>query len=253
MMKGLFGGMLALGLLSAMGSLAADTQANPVPALGQNAADVKAYSEAKKGPRVLFVGNSITLHGPRESIGWTGNWGMAASLRDKDYVHRLQAKIVAVQSEAQCCLLQVAGSFERSFFKPDWDCAKLFSWARAFRPDVIVLFYGANVPKEYDAGTMTPAPARTYAEALEAFVRYLDPDGKALVLFSEGYYDRPKLDAEKADVCKRLGGRFVRMDDIRKDPASRGRYNHPSDRGMEMIADRFWENIEQRIRDFKAE
>ena len=44
MMKGLFGGMLALGLLSAMGSLAADTQANPVPALGQNAADVKAYS-----------------------------------------------------------------------------------------------------------------------------------------------------------------------------------------------------------------
>ena len=42
-----------------------DLQANPVPALGQNAKDQKAFDPAKKGPRVLFVGNSITLHGPR--------------------------------------------------------------------------------------------------------------------------------------------------------------------------------------------
>ncbi len=56
---------------------------------------LQTFAAAKKGPRVLFVGNSITLHGPRPQIGWTNNWGMAASARDKDYVHLLQKRIVA--------------------------------------------------------------------------------------------------------------------------------------------------------------
>lgn len=224
-------------------------QANPVPALGQNARDQTAFDATKKGPRVLFVGNSITLHGPRPQIGWTNNWGMAASARDRDYVHLLQRKIAAAQPEAQCCLLQVAGSFERAFFKPDWSCEKRFDWARAFRPDIIVVFFGANVPRDYDAGKL--ATARTFGAALEAFLDHLDPDRRALVLLSQGFYVRPKLDAEKAAVAKRRGCAFVELEDIRSRADAHGRYNHPGDLGMQLIAERFWEKMVDRVRTFR--
>jgi len=28
--------------------------------------------------KVLFLGNSITLHGPSQKVDWSGNWGMRA-------------------------------------------------------------------------------------------------------------------------------------------------------------------------------
>ena len=232
-----------------MGLKAEDLQANPVPAIGQNAQNQTAFDATKKGPRVLFVGNSITLHGPRPQIGWTNNWGMAATARDKDYVHLLQKKIVEVQPEVQCCLLQVAGTVERSFFKADWSCEKNFKWAREFRPDVIVLFFGANVPKDYDVGKLQAA--RSFGDAVDAFRTYLDPEGKALVLVSQGFYKRPKLDAEKEAVAKKHGDVFVQMEDLQDMKEAHGRYNHPGDLGMQLIADRFWSKMADRVKSFK--
>ncbi len=39
---------------------------------------------------ILFLGNSITYHDYCPSIGWYGQYGMAASSIDNDYVHILQ-------------------------------------------------------------------------------------------------------------------------------------------------------------------
>ena len=41
--------------------------------------------------KVLIYGNSIALHGPLAKIGWTNNWGMAASAPEKDFAHLVVA------------------------------------------------------------------------------------------------------------------------------------------------------------------
>ena len=46
---------------------------------------VRFYNPRGTGKRILFAGNSMTLHGYRPQIGWYGQWGMAASAVPKWY------------------------------------------------------------------------------------------------------------------------------------------------------------------------
>jgi hypothetical protein len=47
--------------------------------------------------KVLFIGNSITAHGVAEHLNWHGYWGMAASSRQKDFVHQTYKRISEYQ------------------------------------------------------------------------------------------------------------------------------------------------------------
>ena len=53
-----------------------------------------------KGKRILFVGNSITLHDARESLGWPNFCGMAASTPEKDYVHIIKCRVSETDEDA---------------------------------------------------------------------------------------------------------------------------------------------------------
>src|SRR5437868_4243223 len=63
--------------------------------------------------KVLFLGNSITLHGPSEKIGWNGNWGMAASAGEKDYVHLLLGRIAEAAHGQPVSMVRNIAEFER--------------------------------------------------------------------------------------------------------------------------------------------
>ena len=50
-------------------------------------------------------------------------------------------------------------------------------------------------------------------------------------------------------MAAKYGDVYVPMGDIRARDDVRGRYNHPSDNGMRLIAERFWERLEPVLAD----
>src|SRR5947209_1881982 len=101
-------------------------------------------AQEEKKARLLFVGNSITLHGPSEKEGWTGHWGMAATSAEKDYVH-LVVEAVGKQrgSRPEFRVVNVA-EFERDFEK--YEVAARLKDEVAFGADTVMVAIGENVP-----------------------------------------------------------------------------------------------------------
>ena len=64
--------------------------------------------------KILILGNSITRHDPNKEIGWFGDWGMAATAPEKDYVHRLYEKLTKV-GKSVCVRIRQAAYWERHF------------------------------------------------------------------------------------------------------------------------------------------
>lgn len=224
--------------IAAACAFADDLQKNVVPAEHQVKKAFRAFGKENGSPRVLYVGNSITRHGPRPSIGWTNDCGMAASSVDKDYVHVNAAMVAKVKSNAEFAYLNVADSLERKFTDPGWKPETYFKDVKTFKPDIVVFFFGANVAKTYDANP--PASPRSFKDAVLALRDYLDT-GTTKFLISEGFYIRPVLDAEKKAAAAARGDVFVAIDDFRRGSDVHGRFNHPNDKGMQRIAQRFFE------------
>ena len=98
------------------------------------------------GPRVLFAGNSITLHGIKPEIGWHWLWGMAASAKENDYVHRLMEKINALRPDAAYCIGQVS-AWEVNY-KNGESSYDRFKEASHFGADIIVMRFVENCPRD---------------------------------------------------------------------------------------------------------
>ena len=220
----------------------ADFERNTVPRAGQVKNSRITFGGDPEAPfRVLFVGNSITRHAPAPAIGWTRDCGMAASALDRDYVHLLMRKFRETDPGAAFCVCQVA-DWERNY-KNGSETYPLFAAARDFRADVIFFRFIENVPrKDFDAEVFK----REYA----AFADYLNPTGKAWIVLSSGFW-KHEGDAAIWTVAVERGYPFVDLGDLgeRDDMKAIGLFehtgvaNHPGDRGMEAIAERFWNAV----------
>lgn len=220
---------------------------NTVAAAGQleESEMVRFFNPAGKGKRIMFVGNSITLHGAAPEIGWDGEWGMAASKQENDYVHRLMRAVSENTADPVFCICQVA-EWERQY-KKGGEVHMLFENACQFRADIIILRFIENCPKK----DFDPVAFQTAARSL---LQYIDPTGKAKLLFTTGFWRHPG-DAAIAGLAKALAAPLVELGDLGQQEEMKaiglfdhpGVANHPGDLGMETIANRIWEILKKYI------
>jgi len=221
------------------GADVSDLQVNNVP--GEKQVLSNFFVAENSGIRILFVGNSITRHAPKPAIGWQNDCGMAASSLDKDYVHLLEAKVRTIAPDAAFAILQASG-FETRF--DTFDVAQKYAKAAAFRPDVVVIFLGANVPMAY--WKERKPYTKTFFTAYEILRNTLiSQNPKAKVFHVEGFYTRYTVDDEKKAVAAKYRDCLIPIDEIRNNRASYGRFNHPNDAGMAAIADKIWIELQK--------
>ena len=194
-----------------------------------------------KGKRIMFVGNSITLHGILHEIGWHNEWGMAASSKDKDYVHQLISRIDNVYNDAVYCICQVA-SWEREY-KNGSSLFDNYTNARDFDADIIVMRFIENCP--YDG--FEPEP---FKKELGLFLDYLNKSGNAKIIMTTGFWKHPGDDTIR-EYAKENNLPLAELGDLGEQDEMKaiglfehnGVANHPGDKGMEMIAKRIFELI----------
>ena len=198
---------------------------------------VASASYAKGGVRVLFLGNSITLHGPAAGIGWTNRWGMAASSPERDFVHLVTRGIEEKTGRKADVRVRNMADFERNFasWKPSSEIEKLV----AFDADYLVFAIGENT-----ANLETEEKRAAYRDSLKRFFSlFLRGRTKPHTVVRGVFWPSAWKDACLAHAASDLGIAFVKADfgDFRGMDAW-GQYwhsgvaRHPGDAGMSAIA-----------------
>jgi len=199
--------------------------------------------------KVLFLGNSITLHGPAPAIGWLGNWGMAASAADKDFVHLVTRALTESTGTAPEVMVRNIATFERQYDT----CNVKEQWKEAFDfgADLVIVAIGENVPK-LDS---EEAEAR-FEKSVGQLLRDLKANGRPAIVVRSCFWPNRAKDEALKRACRDADGTFVDVGALAKDESNyarserefshRGVAAHPGDLGMRAIADAILTGINNR-------
>ena len=206
-----------------------------------NAKAVSSAREITGGVKVLFLGNSITLHAALPEIGWTNVWGMAASAAEKDYVHIVTRGIETKTGHMADVRVRNLAAFERNY--RSWDVTKELADIADFDPAYLVIALGENV-----ADLNSEEDRLAYRGAFKSLLGFFMREGKKVrpnVVVRGVFWPNAVKDFEMAHVASDYAVPFVRADvgsDVKM--TARGLFwhvgvqGHPGDRGMQEIADR---------------
>lgn len=212
-----------------------DIENNTVNAENQVSKNSRIYEGGDGSVRVLFLGNSITLHESAPHIGWRADWGMAASERENDYVHLVIDGLSELYGDISYCITNVA-EWERGYF--DDENIKKFELSRDFGADIVVIRLGENVNREM-------LDKESLSEHLSRFARYFSQKASRVII-TDLFWQHDAICKACYDVANELGATFVHLSDLGENDENKaiglfwheGVALHPGDLGMRRIADR---------------
>jgi hypothetical protein len=188
--------------------------------------------------RVLVLGNSITRHPPLPEIGWPNDWGMAATAREKDFVHLLRRRFMRARAQMQLVFENIA-VWENTYW--EYDLNQL-AFAREFAPELLILRIGENVAGD-------TVDTHHFATHFSRLLDYLHQPGTRILVVGSFWAGNPATGIMRW-VSKAHGVSFISLEKIGSDMSNRaigqhengGVANHPNDKGMANIAKIIWDN-----------
>lgn len=193
-----------------------------------------------KETKVLIFGNSITRHGVKPEIGWTHDFGMAASKKENDYVHVLFDKMSKAGLNPNF-LVSHASYYEANFYKDE--ALNFLSVERDFKPDILILRLGDNVHSGENDGLLIPA--------FESLINACATKATRVIV-TGSYFVNENIEPLLKELSDKNGYKFVDLSDISLNPENTGGKEnfwhegvamHPGDKGMRIIADRLFNAI----------
>ncbi len=180
--------------------------------------------------KVLVLGNSILKHGPQPAIGWTGNWGMAASGPDKDFISLYTNSLIE------------SGSYQ----SVEVESQNIAAWEQDFNHDLmqyvdintdtydlIVIRLGENV-----------TDLEHYSQALDNLVNTFKTENTKVIV-TDLIWSSQEKEIIQREFALQKGYQYIPYLTFRDNPThyAYGQYEddgieaHPSDLGMIRIAD----------------
>ena len=194
--------------------------------------------------RLLFIGNSITLHGLKEY--WWAERGMASSTSDKDYVHQV-AQRVSKSYDVEFNALNFS-----EWEKETTDRSAMLEQLDQFmmnQYDYVILQLGENVSNS-DTLAMD-------FDALISYIRENQPSTNIIIVGN--FWENNTVEAIKTQVAQNDGCNYISLEDIRGQEYQSAIGNeiegyagmqipidnyfvaiHPGDFGMEAIAEKIY-------------
>lgn len=210
---------------------------NTVESLDQVSKFVKFEGDLKGSPRILFLGNSITWHGPLEEIGWNGDWGMAASSGENDYAHKVMAAIKNKNPNAAFCIVQ-GSVWERTYKNCDYEGN--FGPAKDFYPDIIICLLSDNME-------IADFEENAFIENMSKLHNFLSGGRNDVTIIETSSFGSNEIkDKAIKAYTQKVEAHYIYIGDLNKDSKylatglfwHDGVASHPGDFGMQTIADR---------------
>lgn len=186
--------------------------------------------EVRKDIRVLIVGNSIVKHAPAPEIGWYGDWGMAATSPENDFV-RVYTRLLQDADKYNSVVVDAKniGHWEVDF---SYDLNQ-YDDVSGKRYDVFIVRLGENVRNTTD-----------YYDALVNMINHFR-HSETKVIITGMVWEHILKESIQQQVASDNHFKFISMSDFHHDLGNfsfglfenSGVAGHPSDIGMRNIAE----------------